>query len=175
MTLRSQQVKESALSDLLDFVDQECTLTNDLLFSRDVLNQMSNQQHKNGEELDGKFRQVRTFTPQMDKCRACEKNHDLEKCKAIRDKCRWLMKQRLCFRCYGFSHVVKRNIRLDCMSIVQPNMKTRKLKTKQAPMELPNKLEISRTTVLVRQIHQRDPSACTSFQRSCDIQAQWPT
>lgn len=111
LMLRMRHGREPTLSDLLEFVDQECTLANDPLFSRDALEEHSNQRQRNGKE-SGKTRPVKTFSSNISKCPACDKNHDLEKCKdymerSIRDKCRWLMRKRLCFGCYGAGHIVR--------------------------------------------------------------------
>lgn len=84
--LRTNQGRDPPLSDLLEFVDQEYTLGNDPLFSRDALNEMTIQQLKNRKESTGKSKPVKTFTSQMNKCPACERNYDLDRCKEFTDK-----------------------------------------------------------------------------------------
>ena len=73
------------MSDLIEFVDQETTLVNDLMFSRKALECYS----EKSEKLNGKrYRRVKSLAIEMKigDCPSCSARHDIEEC----DELKWL-------------------------------------------------------------------------------------
>ena len=67
---------EPSLSDLIEFVDQETTLFNDPMFSREALGIFS---EKSEKFLERKSRKIKTMATEtaVEKCQFCGGNHDV--------------------------------------------------------------------------------------------------
>ena len=76
-------MREPDFADLIHFVDDEATLANDPLFSKDALSG-----YVDRKEAPSKRRQLKTYLAtakeksgkSKDVCYLCQNNHDLDKC-----------------------------------------------------------------------------------------------
>ena len=108
LIIRRHKHREPQLDDVLEFVDEECTLANDPLYSREALNERHGNSNINPET---KRRGIKTLVSKV-VCPSCEKIHDLESCNAfksmtIRERSKWVLKNRLCFGCFEKGHIAK--------------------------------------------------------------------
>ena len=114
--MRGISTMEPSLSDLILFIDEETTLLNDALFSRDAVSQ--NQEKK--EKYDQK-KKVNTFLAKTEiqtnesfklkaqkeeiECPVCGKSHGIENCEdflklGIEERSKMIFKKKLCYGCY---------------------------------------------------------------------------
>ena len=77
--IRKRQKCEPSLSDLIEFVDQETTLVNDPMFSREALECDSEKAEKPN---DKRYRRVKPLAIEMKlgDCSLCSARHDIEEC-----------------------------------------------------------------------------------------------
>ena len=106
--IRSSMYREPNFNDLVKFIETETIIATDPLYSKEALTEVAGTK-SSGEE--SKQKTVRTFVAIL-KCAYCEKKHDIDKCFAfkaleLKDRGKWLLKQRLCFGCYRKGHLVR--------------------------------------------------------------------
>ena len=106
---------EPRLQIFIDFIDQECRLINDPLFSRDALRQFGANPEKrfpeNDKQKGSSFKNFGTIVSDKSNnskglCLICDAKHDLDKCETflsydVNDRSKFLFRQRLCFGCYS--------------------------------------------------------------------------
>ena len=114
--LRTKQFPEPQLSDLIAFVDEECVLANDPLFSREALSE--NQCTNSAEREAIKRKQIKIYASKVQSsnkhlvCAVCSKKHALDffptfKSKDLKERSKLILKNRLCFGYYGADHIAK--------------------------------------------------------------------
>lgn len=110
MIKRHKHLSEPSLEDFIDFIEQESTLINDPLFSRNALKQFTNTK----EKLPDKRKSYKSLAMNTNYrssndikrlCPACSAKHDLDDCKlflsyTIEDRSKFLGRKRLCYGCY---------------------------------------------------------------------------
>ena len=108
LSLRKREFREPCFKDILNFVEEEMMVANDPLFSREALQErFPSKTSSRDKPTNPSFRKpVSTFAT----CFSCKADHDLELCPhysklPLKDKTRWLLKQRLCFGCLGRGHI----------------------------------------------------------------------
>ena len=101
-------MREQDFADLIHFVDDEATLANDPLFSKDAL-----REYVDRKEAPSKLRQLKTYLAiekeksgnSKEVCYLCQNNHDLDKCqeymkKSLEERSKFLFQKKLCYGCY---------------------------------------------------------------------------
>ena len=104
---------EPDFADLIHFVDDEATLTNDPLFSKDALSG-----YVDRKEAPSKRWQLKTYLATVkeksgkskDACYPCQNNHDLDKCqeymkKSVEERSIFLFQKKLCCGCYIYANI----------------------------------------------------------------------
>ena len=108
LSLRKREFREPCFKDILNFVEEEMMVANDPLFSREALQErFPSKTSSRDKPTNPSFRKpVSTFAT----CFSCKADHDLELCPhysklPLKDKTRWLLKQRLYFGYLGRGHI----------------------------------------------------------------------
>ena len=100
--------REPDFSDLIHFVEDEATLVNDPLFSKEALSG-----YVDKREVPVKRKQLKTYviaanedtSRLQNSCPLCQRDHDLDKCedfmkKSVEDRSKFLAKNKLSYGCY---------------------------------------------------------------------------
>ena len=108
LSIRRRYSREPDFADLIHFVNDETTLVNDPLFSKEALSGYIDK-----SEVPGKRKQLKTYAITSNKntsrllnpCPLCQRDHDLDKCedfmkKSTEDRSKFLAKNKLCYGCY---------------------------------------------------------------------------
>ena len=108
MSIRRRYSREPDFADLIHFVEDEATLVNDPLFSKEALSG-----YVDKREVPVKKKQLKTYTITanenasrlLSSCPLCQRDHDLDKCedfmkKSIEERSKFLARNKLCYGCY---------------------------------------------------------------------------
>ena len=108
MSIRRRYSREPDFADLIHFVEDEATLVNDPLFSKEALSG-----YVDKREVPVKRKQLKTYviaanedtSRLQNSCPLCQRDHDLDKCedfmkKSVEDRSKFLAKNKLCYGCY---------------------------------------------------------------------------
>ena len=108
MSIRRRYSREPDFADLIHFVEDEATLVNDPLFSKEALSG-----YVDKREVPVKRKQLKTYvitanedtSRLQNSCPLCQRDHDLDKCedfmkKSTEDRSKFLAKNKLCYGCY---------------------------------------------------------------------------
>ena len=108
LNIRRRHLREPDFADLIHFVDDEATVANDPLFSKDALSA-----YVDRKEAPSKRRLCKTYlTTAKGKigkskhvCYLCQNNHDLDKYqeymkKSVKERSKFLFQRKLCYGCY---------------------------------------------------------------------------
>ena len=108
MSIRRRYSREPDFADLIHFVEDEATLVNDPLFSKEALSG-----YVDKREVPLKRKQLKTYviaanedtSRLQNSCPLCQRDHDLDKCedfmkKSVEDRSKFLAKNKLCYGCY---------------------------------------------------------------------------
>ena len=91
------------MSDLTEFVDQETTLINDLMFSREALECYSKKSEKANDKGYRRVKLLAIETKNGD-CPLCSARHDIEECDGLKktpvnERSKAFFKKKLCYGC----------------------------------------------------------------------------
>ena len=108
MSIRRRYSREPDFADLIHFVEDEATLVNDPLFSKEALSG-----YVDKREVPVKKKQLKTYaitanenaSRLLSSCPLCQRDHDLDKCedfmkKSIEERSKFLARNKLCYGCY---------------------------------------------------------------------------
>ena len=108
MSIWRRYSREPDFADLIRFVEDEATLVNDPLFSKEALSG-----YVDKREVPVKRKQLKTYviaanedtSRLQNSCPLCQRDHDLDKCedfmkKSVEDRSKFLAKNKLCYGCY---------------------------------------------------------------------------
>ena len=108
LNIKRRHLREPDFADLIHFVDDEATLANDPLFSKDVLSGYVDQ-----KEAPSKQWQLKTYLAtakensgkSKEVCYLCQNNHDLDECqeymkKSLEERSKFLFQKKLFYGCY---------------------------------------------------------------------------
>ena len=108
MNIRRRHLRELDFTDIIHFVDDEATLADDLLFSKEAL---SGYVDKN--EAANRRKQLKTYLTAAEEkteeivnaCQLCHKSHDLDSCpeykkNSVEERSKFLFQKELCYGCY---------------------------------------------------------------------------
>ena len=123
--IRKRQECEPSLSDLIEFVDQETTLVNDPMFSREALECYSERSEK---PSDKRCRRVKSLAIEIKigDCPFCSARHDIMECDEfkklpVNERSKVFFKKKLCHGCcqligdgHNFKTCTKRRKCRDC-------------------------------------------------------------
>ena len=108
MSIRRRYSREPDFADLIHFVEDEATLVNDPLFSKEALSG-----YVDKTEVPVKRKQLKTHvitanedtSRSQNSCPLCQRYHDKDKCEdfmkeSVEDRSKFLAKYKLCYGCY---------------------------------------------------------------------------
>ena len=109
MNIRRRHLRELDFEDLIHFVDDEATLANDPLFSKEAFSK-----YVDKKEAPNQRKLLKTYlTAAAEKtkeivnvCPLCQKSHDLNGCpdykkRATEERSKFLFQKKLCYGCYA--------------------------------------------------------------------------
>ena len=108
MNIRRRHLREPDFADIIHFVDDEATLANDSLFSKEAL-----YGYVDKKEAPNQRKQLKTYLTAAEEkteeivnvCQFCHKSHDLDSCpeykkKSVEERSKFLFQKKLCYGCY---------------------------------------------------------------------------
>ena len=107
LNIRTRHLREPDFADLIHIVDDEGTLANDPLFSKDALSG-----YVDRKEAPSKQQQLKTYLPTENEksgkskvCYLCQNDQNLDKCqeylkKSVEERSKSLFQKTLCYECY---------------------------------------------------------------------------
>ena len=101
--IRKKHECEPNLSDLIEFVDQETTLVNDPMFSRQAIEGFNGKSEKQPEKRNRRLKTLATEAVE-EKCPICSSNHDNDECEDLKkltvdERSKVFFKKKLCYGC----------------------------------------------------------------------------
>ena len=101
--IRKKHECEPNLSDLIEFVDQETTLVNDPMFSRQAIEGFNGKSEKQPEKRNRRLKTLATEAVE-EKCPICSSNHDIDECEDLKkltvdERSKVFFKKKLCYGC----------------------------------------------------------------------------
>ena len=108
MHIRRRNLREPDFADIIHFLDDEATLANDPLFSKEALSG-----NVDKKEAPNQRKQLKTYPTAAEEkteemvnvCKLCQKSHNLDSCpqykkKYVEERSKFLFQKKLCYGCY---------------------------------------------------------------------------
>ena len=108
MNIRRRHLREPDFADLIHFVDDEATLSNDPLFFKEAFSG-----YVDKKEAPNRRKLLKTYLTAAEEktdeivnvCQLCQKSHDLDDCSdykknSVEERSKFLFQKKLCYGCY---------------------------------------------------------------------------
>ena len=108
MNIRRRHLRQPDFADLIHFVNDEATLANDPLFSKEAFSG-----YVDKKEAPNRRKLLKTYLTAAEEkteeivnvCQLCQKSHDLDDCsvykmKSVEERSKFLFQKKLCYGCY---------------------------------------------------------------------------